>query len=489
MAWRITATQPLPPINWGANWGANLLGKTRPLVFSMACAWIMVRMKGTDKPTLGLATPCKPVNDANAIRPRATHRHSGAVSAAQADWGANWGAGFMRQRNRLTAIAVKAAGAGKLQDGGGLYIDRTATGGKWIFRYSFAGQRREMGLGGYPLVSLGEARKTRDKWEAVLIGGKDPVTERARQIEAERAEIGRIDPTFEDAMHAVFEVIKPSLRGDGDRGRWLSPLVVHVLPKLGSKRLSALHQSDIRDAIKPIWRAKHPTAQKALARVGIVLDRAGPMGMQSAPGIVAMARQQLGHVTSTPVPIKATRWQDAPALYARLGENCSHLALRFAMLTACRTDSVRGAMFDEIEGDVWTVPADRMKAREGRAQAFRVPLSRAAMGVVEICRARAVNGWLFASYRDKPVTENALLHALDAMGEAGRPHGFRTTFRMWVQDTQITTRDIAETVLAHAVGGKTENSYARSDLLDLRRPVMQSWADWVAARGDLANTP
>lgn len=83
-----------------------------------------------------------------------------------------------RAQNRLTAIAIRAAAPGKLQDGAGLVLNKTATGGKWVYLYSFAGGRRHMGLGSFPAVSLAEARKARDKWAGALANGKDPITER-----------------------------------------------------------------------------------------------------------------------------------------------------------------------------------------------------------------------------------------------------------------------------------------------------------------------
>lgn len=90
-----------------------------------------------------------------------------------------------RATSRLTAIQIKTASAGKLLDGGGLLLDRTAMGGKWLYRYSLSGQRREMGLGSYPDVGLADARKARDKWAAVLSGGLDPIIERKRLMEIE----------------------------------------------------------------------------------------------------------------------------------------------------------------------------------------------------------------------------------------------------------------------------------------------------------------
>ena len=153
------------------------------------------------------------------------------------------------------------------------------------------------------------------------------------------------------------------------------------------------------------------------------------------------------------------------------------MALRWSILTATRGMSARGARFDEIDGDVWTVPADRMKGIRGKVRAFRVPLSSAALDVLEQCRAQARDEHLFPSPRKGYVSVQALTKVLNRMGEAAghmvsaRPsdHGYRIP--------TLRRIDVAETALAHIVGSKIERSYARSDLLDQRR------ASWSGGAG------
>lgn len=386
-----------------------------------------------------------------------------------------------RTRNSLTAIQVQNAAPGKLSDGGGLLLDRTADGGRWSWRYTFSGKRREMGLGTYPAVSLAAARKARDKWASVLLAGKDPITERARQIEAERAALDRADPTLADLVQIVFDGRKAGLRGDGERGRWLSPLITHVLPKIGTMRISDIEKDDIHDALKPIWRSKHPTAEKAIQRLGIVFRQARLMGHHCDIFTVEAAQHMLGEVRHKTQHIPATPWQEIPALYAKLDNGGAvHQALRMMILTLVRSAGVRAMRFDEVEGDLWIVPAARMKGKEGMAENFRVPLSDAAL---EVLAASAEYSPVYAfpgQGRKQPwITDTALQSALNDIGEAGRPHGFRSSFRMWIQDAYDCDYDVAEAVLAHKVGGKVERSYARSDMLKRRRKVMDAWARHV----------
>lgn len=379
----------------------------------------------------------------------------------------------------LTAIGIKKAGPGRYGDGGGLELHKKGEGGKWIWRYSFSGRRREMGLGSYPAVSLAEARRERDKWAYVLTQGTDPITERQARKEAALAEIERDDPPLERLAHDVLEARKETLRREGKSARWLSPLERHVFPKIGRKAVSTIHQSDVKAALAPIWKSKHPTAEKAIQRLRIIFQQGKLSGYECDPFTIDAAQHMLGHVNHTPKPIPATEWQDVPDLFAWLeGRGTSAACLRFMALTLVRATGCRGARFDEIDGNVWTVPAWRVKGRVGQVKDFRVPLSDAAMEIVE--RRRQLGGeYLFAGPRGKPISDVSLSKFLKENGHEGRPHGLRTSFRTWVQDTDATSWEVAETILAHTVGGKVERSYARSDMLERRRPVMQAWADFV----------
>tara|TARA_R110002051_G_C8677331_1_gene491262 strand:+ start:175 stop:1359 length:1185 start_codon:yes stop_codon:yes gene_type:complete len=380
---------------------------------------------------------------------------------------------------KLTAVSIKNAESGIHQDGQGLILQKTAGGGKWTFRYSFAGKRRDMGLGSWPAVSLAEARRDRDKWAAEIRAGRDPISTRNAAKADAMAATERANPTFAEMAEVTFDARRAKLRGNGERGRWFSPLRVHVIPKIGNRRISDLHQVDIKDALAPIWKTKHPTAKKAIERIRIVFETANLSGLDCDPKTVDRARHMLGEVMHKPRHLPAMRWQDVPGLYASLGNTSAHLALRWVVLTLVRGSSARGARFGEIDGAVWTVPADRMKGNEGKQTDFRVPLSDPAIEVARIA-AEMSSDYLFPSPSCRSVISDvSLTDNLRRLGTTATVHGFRTSFRTWAQDTQICSYDVAETCLAHTVGGKVERAYARSDMLDQRRVVLQHWADHV----------
>ncbi len=384
-------------------------------------------------------------------------------------------------KSKLTAIEVKK-GEGKLFDGAGLYLlKRDLDKGRWIYRFKFQGKSREMGLGPYPSISLADARAARDGWAAVLQTGEDPIAVRDRRSEEERLKSTRMDPTFSDAADVAFEAKKSGLRQDGASGRWMSPITLYMKPKIGHLRMSQIHQTDIHNALLPIWRSKHPTAEKALQRTKIIFQHMRFSGVECDPFVVDMAKHMLGEVRHQVVKTPASDWRDIPRIYQALNRNdSSHLCLRFKILTVVRSAGVRGVRFDEIDGDVWTVPAERMKGKEGEIQDFRVPLSSAALEIVQTAEEWRRGSFLFPGGRGvSGISEVSINKVFKKVDPTGTPHGLRTSFRTWVQEATDFQYDVAETALAHIVGGKVERSYARSDFLERRRVLMQKWADFV----------
>jgi len=387
-------------------------------------------------------------------------------------------------KDKLTAIKIKNAAPGLYGDGGGLYLHRTEDGGKWIYRFTFAGRRRDMGLGALSAVSLAQARKERDRWAAVRAAGRDPISVRAQEKNTAAAEAARCDPTLEDLVALVFDARKATLKDNGASGRWLSPIRVHIFPTLGARPASSLTASDFVRALSPIWNSKPTVAVKAFARLRLVFRKARAIGHRVDPATIEAAREMLGDLHIKHEHIEATPWQDIPALFQRLhGDTSGRACLRFLILTAVRSDAARGARLSEFDGTVWTIPPERIKGTLRAAEAFRVPLSKAALEIVETARHLSndrVDGLLFPGPLGGALSQNALTNVLNDMHEAGRPHGFRTSFRTWVQDTASASYEVAETALGHKIGGRVERSYARSDYLDQRAALMQRWADHVA---------
>ncbi|OAN81943.1 integrase [Jannaschia sp. EhC01] len=375
----------------------------------------------------------------------------------------------------LTALFIKSAPPGKHEDGHGLrLIKRVDGGGQWVFRYTFLGRRREMGLGGLISLSLKDAREMASDFRTMVAKGVDPIEYRRKERKA--AIRGR--HLLRDIALDAFESRKADLKGDGIAGRWFSPLERHILPELGRLSVTEITQVDVRDALEPIWHAKAATATKAANRLKIVLDHAAALGLDVDLQAVAKAKQLLGRQRHQVTSIPSLPWQDVPAFYASIQEpTIAHLALRLLILTGLRSRPIRFARQEELDDSVWIVPAENMKARVGVAEDFRVPLSAEALRVIELARDYERDGYLFPSIRKGVISDATMSRMMERRGLEARPHGFRTSLRTWLAEETTAPHEVAEAVLAHAADSKIVRTYRRTDFLDQRRPLMERWAE------------
>lgn len=382
----------------------------------------------------------------------------------------------MRALNKLSAVQVRNFGPGKYSDGGGLWLHKRPDGGaQWFLRVTVHGRRREMGLGSLQYVSLKEAREEAENWRAVVRRGKDPIKERERQ----KREAAKDDHSLAQIAEEAFEARKAELKGDGKAGRWFSPLELHVLPKIGQVPVEDIDQQDIRNTLAPIWHTKSDTARKAMNRLGIVMRHAAAMGLDVDIQATEKAKALLGKSRHVPKHVPALNWKEVPAFYESLSDgSVTHLALRLLILTAARSSEIRFCNLSEIEDDVWVIPADRMKT----GKEHRIPLSREALSVIEQAKPFERGGFLFPSVRKGVISDATMSRYMERRGMEARPHGFRSSFRTWCAEATNTPREVAETALAHVVGGSVERAYRRTDYLDQRRALMERWAKHVIGR-------
>ncbi len=381
-------------------------------------------------------------------------------------------------RYRLTVALVRSAGPGKHEDGGGLRLLRREDGsGSWVLRFSLHGRRREMGLGSAYDLTLAQARAEADRWRAFAMAGGDPILERDRL----RREARGSDTSLRSVALDCFQSRKRSLKGDGEAGGWFTPLALHILPRLGKVPVVDLDQRLLRDCLAPIWHTKPAAAAVAATRLSIVVQHAAALGIDVDLQVVDKARALLGAHGAVATHVPAMPWTEVPAFYAGLGGGVTHLALRLLILTASRGTPVR--LMDPAEVDaasaVWSIAGEKMKGRRGRTPDFRIPLSTEAQAVVAEAMPLARGSLLFPGRSgNAPLSPLTFSRAMERMGLAGRPHGFRSSFRDWCSETGV-ARDLAEMSLGHQVGGKVERAYARSDLLEQRRAVMEAWSAHV----------
>jgi len=383
-----------------------------------------------------------------------------------------------RALNKLSASFVRTAPIGKYSDGGGLWLHQRNDGGaQWFLRITVHGRRREMGLGPLSSVTLKQARTEAEKWRAIARQGKDPIKER----EKERRQQERNLHLLADVARDCFESRKAELRGEGKAGRWFSPLELHVLPKLGKVPVAEIDQIDIRNALAPIWHTKAATAKKAIERLSVCIQHGAALGLDVDMQAVAKARALLGAQRHRVEHTAFLPWQDVPAFYASLQpDTVTNLALKLLILTiGTRSRPLRHIHLDQIDSDVWIVPADQMKGRRDSGDDFRVPLSRQALDVIDRVKPYARDGFLFPNVRKGVISDATMSRLMERRGMDARPHGFRSSFRTWCSEAADAPWEISEVCLAHSTGGKVERSYKRTDFLEQRRDLMQRWADFV----------
>ena len=384
----------------------------------------------------------------------------------------------MRAKNRLSAGFIRTAPVGKHCDGGGLWLIKREDGGaQWMLRVTVHSRRREMGLGGFPSVGLADARKLSERWRAMAAVGRDPIKER----EAEERAARREDISLSIITNDAFEARKAELKDDGKAGRWLTPLTLHVLPKLGKVPVTDLDQRDIRDTLAPIWHTKADTARKAMNRLSIVLRHAAALGLDVDLQAIEKAKALLGKTRHVPKNIPAMDWADVPDFYASLEEpTLTHLALRLLILNpGVRSNPLRHLRLEQIKDDVWTVPKGHMKGQKGKAPAYRVPLCQEAKRVIELARPHSRNGYLFPNTRGGVISDATMSRLMERRGLDARPHGFRTSLRTWLAETTDAPHEVAEAMLSHATDSGIVRAYRRTDFLEQRLVLNERWAGYV----------
>ncbi len=305
----------------------------------------------------------------------------------------------------------------------------------------------------------------------------NPVAER----EAARAERKRraAVPTFEAINDIVLAAKAPTWRSTITEKNWRRSMAHYVLPKIGHKPIDRISREHTLAILAPIWTKKPEQARKLRQRLVAVFDHATASGLIDANPAGEVINGALPRKRPARTHYRALPYKDLPdTLRGLRGSLTSIAALWFLVHTATRSGEIRGARWNEIEGDVWKIPRERTK--NGREH--RVPLSKAALAVLDEARAcDDGSGLIFPSPMrvGRPMSDMTLLKVLRDNGIADRAtvHGFRSTFRDWCADTGK-PQDLAEAALAHVVGG-VEGAYFRSDLFQRRRRLMDQWSEYL----------
>jgi integrase len=388
-----------------------------------------------------------------------------------------------RRTERLTARVVEQTkNPGYYGDGDGLVLRVTDGGTKgWLYRYKANGKVREMGLGPVRDVTLAEAREAAREARRLRRAGVDPIDAKRERKAAAQLDAARAI-TFSQCAAAYVENHRASWTNTKHAAQWESTLRAYAYPIFGNLPVATVDTALVVKVLDPIWSIKPETASRLRGRIEAVLDFATVRGHRTGEN---PARWKGRLKEALPASSKVRRVKHHAALpYNEIGAFVADLrgrgggaaaALEFAILTAARTNEVIGARWSEIDlkTGVWTIPADRMKARVEH----RVPLSDQALEVLRQEAKRKVNDVVFSGQKaGRALSNMAFLMMLRRMGRDDLTvHGFRSTFRDWAAERTNVAPEVAEAALAHTVANKVEAAYRRSDLFEKRRALMQEW--------------
>lgn len=386
----------------------------------------------------------------------------------------------------------------------GLHMQMTPNGGRsWVLRATVGTLRRDIGLGGFPGVTLSQARDKAREARAKIEGGIDPVEAR-KAAKAALVAAQRRGLTFADAVDRCLAAKLDAFKNPKHRQQWENTLASYATPDLGAMLVNDITTQDVLRVLQPHWTDKTETASRLRGRIEAVLSWATVAGHRTGDNPARWA----GNLKELlPAPSKvategnhpALALDDAPRWFAALQtrEGFGARALELLALTATRSQEVRGALWEEIDLDkaLWVIPGARMKM----GKEHRVPLPARAVALLQALPRLGGNPLVFPAARGGQLSDMTLSAAMkrmheSAVAEGGAgfldrtskrsavPHGLRSTFRDWVAERTAFPGDMAEVALAHRISNAVEASYRRGDMIEKRRLMMGDWADFVSSR-------
>ena len=375
----------------------------------------------------------------------------------------------------LSATAVRnLKEPGKYYDLHGLFLRIEPTGSRrWVQRVSISGRQREIGLGSADLVTLAEARELAMSNKKLARAGGDPLAAKQERIAI---------PSLNEAIDKVIELNAPTWTNAKHAAQFKSTLTNYVTPKLGRRPVSDIQTADILGILTPIWSSKGETARRVKQRIGTVMKWAIAQGYRTDDPTLAL-NQVLPKQNRKPKHRAALPHTDVSACLKSIHQSdamlSTKLAIELLVLTATRSGEVRLAEWSEVdlETRIWKIPPNRMKMREEHI----IPLSNRAIAVLKQAQTLSTDGLIFPGMkRGRPMSDATMSKLVKALGYPVDIHGFRTSFRTWVQEQTNTAHEVAERALAHKTTNKVEAAYARSDLFEKRRKLMDAWATYLS---------
>lgn len=362
----------------------------------------------------------------------------------------------------------------------GLHLQiKTTTAKSWILRAKIGSKRRDIGLGGFPDVTLSQAREKAREYKEQIKNGIDPVQERldarSRLLAAQAKAV-----TFEDLAAGYIERKGKEYKTAKQLQKLTSHMETYAFPYIGKMAITDIEMSHIVRMLEPIWETKTETATRVRLHTEKILDIAtvnkmrdgenpakwrGMLEHSTLPKAAKVSKVE--HLAALPVDEMPSYWQMLQG-----GEGMAAKAAQLIILTACRSGEARGARWDEIDLNrkVWTIPAEKMKA----GKKHEVPLT---PGLVDLLESLPrLSDLVFTGGRGGQLTDVAVSKACKKYREGITVHGFRSCFKEWARQYTAYPDEVSELQLAHVATDSTRAAYARDGLLEKRRALMTEWA-------------
>ena len=361
---------------------------------------------------------------------------------------------------------------GRHSDGKGLYLLVKKTGRKsWVYMWDKNHRRREMGLGGFPDVSLAKARERAQHARELIVDDKDPINEKKKIV----------IKTFGEAADHLVETLQADWSNEKTRQQWIRT-VSHYCKPIRNIPVGSIDTDDVLRVIKPIWTEKEETARRLRARIERILDYASAHNWRKGEN-PARWKGHLKDVLPKRDKLKKRNFSAMP--YEKIPEfikilkkeqGMPALALQLTIHTASRTNEALEAKWSEIDlkKKIWIIPARRMK---GKVEHI-IPLTSSVITVLELAALFRSSDYVFPGAREgRPLSNMSMTMLMRRMGvENATVHGFRSSFRDWCGDHTQYPREIAEAALAHKIGNKVEQAYRRRSALEKRGELMAEWS-------------
>jgi len=361
---------------------------------------------------------------------------------------------------------------GRHSDGKGLYLLVKKTGRKsWVYMWNRNHRRREMGLGGFPDVSLAKAREKAQAVRELIADDQDPINQKKKVVVK----------SFGEAADHLVETLQADWTNEKHRQQWIRT-VSHYCKHIRTIPVGQIDTDDVLRVLKPIWTEKEETARRLRSRIERVLDYASAHNWREGEN---PARWN-GHLKDIlPKRDKLKKRNFAAMPYEKIPEflkelkketGIAALALEMSVHTAARTSETLNAKWSEIdlEKKLWTIPAERMKGKVEHV----VPLTKSVITVLKTAQMLRSSDYVFPGARaGKPLSNMSMNMLMRRMGvQNATVHGFRSSFRDWCGDNTNYPREVAEAALAHKVGNKVGQAYRRRSALEKRAKLMKDWS-------------